>query len=133
MRMRRARGQRELLLKKDKGDSCERAARFFAALSNPIRLRILDTLAAKSCLHKSGCCCVGEINTAIDLPQPYISKHLKVLKECGVLDYRREGNRILYSFKCGEVFEEIMRRLGGYGNCCGREQKITPLKGASNS
>ncbi len=133
MRMRRARGQGELLLKRDKGDSCERAARFFAAMSNPIRLRILDTLAAKSCLHKSGCCCVGEINTAIDLPQPYISKHLKVLKECGLLDYRREGNRILYSLKCGEIFEEIMQRLGRYGGCCGREQKITPLKGASNS
>ena|GEM_PF-1272128 len=119
-------------MKKDETDSCERAARFFAALSNPIRIMILDTLASR-CSHKNDCCCVGEINTAIDLPQPYISKHLKVLKDCGVLAYRREGNRILYSIRCGEVLEEMMQRLGRYRGCCGREQRLTPSRAASDS
>ena len=39
---------------------------------------------------------VGDIVTALELPQPSVSKHLKVLREVGLVHVRREGRQIYY-------------------------------------
>jgi len=39
---------------------------------------------------------VGEIVEALDLPQPSVSKHLKVLRDVGLVRPRREGRQVLY-------------------------------------
>ena len=39
---------------------------------------------------------VGEIVAALGLEQPSVSKHLKVLRDVGLVDVRREGRRIFY-------------------------------------
>jgi len=95
---------------------------FFAILSNPTRLLILDALVS-NCIKsnsKEGCC-VYEINNKIDLPQPYISKHLKVLRQAGFLTFKREGNKIYYSFsvKGLKSFKQILHFLSKFEiNCC---------------
>ena len=97
-------------------------ASFFTVLSNPTRLRILDELI-NNCTgsnSKNGCC-VCEINHKIDLPQPYISKHLKVLRDAGFLNFKKEGNKIYYTFsKDGlNVFKHISRFLNKlHIKCC---------------
>jgi DNA-binding transcriptional ArsR family regulator len=65
-------------------------AKVFRALSDPRRLAILEFL-------RDGEKCVCEIVPHLALIQPVVSRHLKILKDCGLLHCRREGNRRLYS------------------------------------
>ena len=39
---------------------------------------------------------VGEIVEALGLEQPSVSKHLKVLRDVGLVDVRRDGRRMFY-------------------------------------
>jgi len=39
---------------------------------------------------------VGEIVDALSLPHPSVSKHLKVLRDVGLVDGRRDGRQVLY-------------------------------------
>lgn len=39
---------------------------------------------------------VGDIVTALDLQQPSVSKHLKVLRNVGLVHVRREGRQVFY-------------------------------------
>jgi DNA-binding transcriptional ArsR family regulator len=91
-------------------------ADLFKALANPVRLKILDILISKcNCSIKGPGCCVGEINSEIELPQPYISKHLKILNDCGILSYRRDANKIYYSFADSTILRELAQYVG---KCC---------------
>ena len=65
-------------------------ARIFNALSDVVRLDIIEFL-------REGEKCVCEIVSHIGLIQPVISRHLKILKECGLVRDRKAGNRRLYS------------------------------------
>jgi ArsR family transcriptional regulator, arsenate/arsenite/antimonite-responsive transcriptional repressor len=47
------------------------------------------------------CCCrqlsVGEIVEELDVAQPTVSHHLKILKEAGLVRVKRNGKQILYT------------------------------------
>jgi ArsR family transcriptional regulator, arsenate/arsenite/antimonite-responsive transcriptional repressor len=58
---------------------------FFEVLSDPIRRRILSLLL----VHDERCVC--DLNAALDVPQPKVSRHLGVLREAGLVLARREG------------------------------------------
>ncbi len=75
-------------------------AKIFNALSDPVRLEIIDFL-------RGGEKCVCEIVPHVNLIQPVVSRHLKILKDCGLLKYRKEGNRRLYSITDQRIFEII--------------------------
>ena len=61
------------------------------AVADPTRLRLLVLL------HTSRReLCVCELTTSLDLDQPKISRHLKALRERGVLSTRRDGQWIHY-------------------------------------
>src|SRR5262249_60355239 len=61
----------------------------FSASGEARRREILDTLIA-------GEKAVGTIVTDLSLPQPQVSKHLRVLSEVGLVRSRAEGRRRLY-------------------------------------
>jgi hypothetical protein len=63
--------------------------RFFKALANENRLKLLGTLGSKECG-------VEELATILNLKAPTISHHLAVLKDLGVVSMRVEGNDHLY-------------------------------------
>jgi len=95
-------------------------ADLFSILANPTRLKIIKYLIDECCKRKEGCCCVSEIYTELDLPQPLISKHLKILKNNDVLDYTRQGNRILYRFaekNSLSVILDFLRRFEAKQKC----------------
>ncbi len=87
-------------MKQLKKDLTRAKARLFKALSDPIRLEICEFLRNEEK-------CVCEIVPHIGLVQPLISRHLKILKECGIVDDHREGNRKLYSIIDSRIFEVI--------------------------
>ena len=61
----------------------------FNAVAEPRRRQILDFLALE---EKS----VGDIVAKLGLEQPSVSKHLRVLRETGLVRERRDGRRVLY-------------------------------------
>jgi len=73
-------------------------AKIFKALADPVRLEILEFL-------RGGEKCVCEITPHVGIVQPLVSRHLKILRECGLLKERREGNRRLYSVTDPRIFE----------------------------
>ena len=75
-------------------------ARIFNALSDTVRIDILDFL-------RDGEKCVCEITPHVKLIQPVVSRHLKILKECGIIADRKEGNRRLYSITDQQIFKII--------------------------
>ena len=75
-------------------------AKIFRALSDPARLNILDFL-------RDGEKCVCEIIPHVKLIQPVVSRHLKILKESGILRDRKDGNRRLYSVTDQSIFKVV--------------------------
>src|ERR687885_2096395 len=61
----------------------------FNAIAEPRRRQILDVLA-------DGERPVNDLVRALGLAQPQVSKHLRVLREVGVVDVRDEGRQRLY-------------------------------------
>lgn len=100
----------------------EALANLFSMLSNPIRLQILDYLLNECCKRQEGSCSVTDIYTELCLPQPLISKHLKILSDAGLLCFTRQGNKILYTFAANDsirMVEDYILRFTGIGiDCC---------------
>ena len=46
---------------------------------------------------------VTDIVEAFELPQPSVSKHLKVLRDVGLVDVRREGRQVFYRTNPGAI------------------------------
>jgi DNA-binding transcriptional ArsR family regulator len=59
------------------------------ALAQPTRRQILDLL-------REGERPVGELVERLDMSQPAVSKHLRVLREVGLVDVRGDAQRRLY-------------------------------------
>ena len=61
----------------------------FNAVAEPRRREILSYLAPRERP-------VGDIVVSLGLEQPSVSKHLRVLRDVGLVHMRRDGRRILY-------------------------------------
>ncbi len=69
--------------------SCEAASDLLQALAHPVRLRIV-------CGLLDGSCGVGSIVDCLALPQAFVSRHLAILREAGVISAVTEGRRRVY-------------------------------------
>lgn len=62
----------------------------FQAIADPVRRDIIALLADKALT-------VNEVAENFDISRPAISKHLKILQECGIISYSQQGReRICY-------------------------------------
>jgi len=77
-------------------------AKIFNALSDPIRLEIIEFL-------RDGEKCVCEITPHLKLAQPVVSRHLKILKNAGLVKRRKQGTWHMYSITNPEVYDVIDR------------------------
>lgn len=67
----------------------EGAGEILRALAAPVRIAIVLKLqSAPRCVH--------ELVDILDLPQPLVSQHLRVLKAAGVVSGERNGREVLY-------------------------------------
>ncbi|HLO25873.1 MAG TPA: metalloregulator ArsR/SmtB family transcription factor [Geobacteraceae bacterium] len=80
--------------------SIEEKALLLRTLGHPVRLRIAVGLAGR-------CACVREIWECLEMPQAVVSQHLKVMKENGILEARREGARVCYSLKSRDMADLV--------------------------
>lgn len=68
----------------------EAIAERLKALAHPVRLAIVRALAERSC------CCCSDVCRRLPLAQSTVSQHLKVLKDAGLVSFRRDGVRSAY-------------------------------------
>jgi ArsR family transcriptional regulator, arsenate/arsenite/antimonite-responsive transcriptional repressor len=100
--------------------SLKKAAELFHALSDETRLALLERL-------RDGEQCVCELTDAMKAGQSRLSFHLKVLKDAGLVEDRREGRWMYYSLNAQgiEELEELVgslkkaaRSAASAGRCC---------------
>ena len=77
----------------------------FAALGEPSRFRIVELL-------RSGARSVNEIGARLDLNQPQVSKHLRVLKQAGLVAVEPRAQQRVY-----ELRAKPMRQLHAWLDC----------------
>jgi ArsR family transcriptional regulator len=77
------------------------------ALSDPVRLRLLSVVAS----HEGGEACVCDLSAGIELTQPTISHHLKVLRTAGLLDSERRASWVYYRVN-QTVLQQLSQLLG---------------------
>lgn len=71
----------------------------FTVLADPTRRRIVELLGA-------GERSVSEISSEVDIHQPGVSRHLRLLHEAGFVEVRAEAQKRLYSLR-SEPFVEL--------------------------
>lgn len=74
--------------------------KLFKALGEGTRMRIVRLLAEEEF-------CICELEQIMQISQPRISQHMKILKDAGLVTERREGQRRVCSFN-RQFFEEQM-------------------------
>lgn len=70
----------------------------YEALADPTRRRILDLLRERP--HT-----VGELVEALEQSQPLVSKHLRVLREVGLVHVRQDAQRRWYELRAEPLAE----------------------------
>lgn len=70
----------------------------FSVLAEPNRRRILDLLRERERT-------VNELVEHLDLSQPAVSKHLKVLREAGLVEVRQDAQRRWYRLQAKPLIE----------------------------
>lgn len=75
------------------GDAAVDLARRFAALGDPVRLRLLSLLASSP----DSAVCACDLVEPVGKSQPTVSHHLKVLREAGLVTSEKRGVNIWYA------------------------------------
>ncbi|HWF71906.1 MAG TPA: metalloregulator ArsR/SmtB family transcription factor [Solirubrobacteraceae bacterium] len=68
----------------------------FEVLAEPHRRRILELLGPSECS-------VSDLVERLELSQPAVSKHLRILREAGLVEVRIDAQRRLYSVRAGPL------------------------------
>jgi DNA-binding transcriptional ArsR family regulator len=85
----------------------------YAAVAEPHRRQILDLL-------RGGECSVNDLVARLKLSQPGVSKHLRVLRDAGLVEVRPDGRRRWYGLRA-EPLAEVDEWLEPYrANWAGR-------------
>lgn len=97
-------------------------AGLYRALNHPVRLAILDIL-------RDGEQCVCHIEAILALRQAYISQHLMVLREAGLVEDRRDGWNIFYRVRQPNIYR-VMDAMQGVSG--GKRQRIAHVHSAAD-
>lgn len=76
------------------------------ALADPSRRTVLEILRDHSAS-------AGELAEALPIARPGVSRHLRVLREAGLVDVRQDAQRRIYSIR-PEALIEVDEWLGDY-------------------
>lgn len=87
-------------------EAADTAAKAFKALADPARVRIVSIVAN----HVDQEACVCDLQDALELSQPTVSHHLKVLVEAGFLSRSKRGTWAYYALVPGAL-DDISKAL----------------------
>jgi DNA-binding transcriptional ArsR family regulator len=87
------------------------SADVFTVLADPTRRRLVEVLHGRECS-------VGDLVAEVDIHQPGVSRHLRILNDAGFVRVRADGQRRLYSLR-----SESMRQLDAWVAKYAHDQK----------
>lgn len=90
------------------------------ALSDPNRVKIVKMLQKKEM-------CVCEIQAALEIAQPTVSKHLKVLEDAGLVEYQKDGLWVNYRLADGRSSPYAANLLGNLKHWLEDDPEITGI------
>lgn len=79
----------------------KQAVKLFKALGDPTRLRIVKLL-------ERGELCVCQLTEALGMGQSRISRHLAILKDCGLIEDQRQGKWVHYRIHGGSAARHVV-------------------------
>lgn len=82
--------------------NAKRRAKFFKALGDESRQRMISLLAVKEL-------CVCEVISALEMTQPTTSHHLGILEEANIVETRKDGKWVFYSLTDKEKIKQILQ------------------------
>ena len=96
----------------EEGKEMARVSKGMQAISHPLRLKIIDAVGAQEKM-------VTHIMKEVGSSQSNISQHVEVLRKVGILQSRRERNRIY----CSVSDQQVLQILSSAKECfCGDNQ-----------
>lgn len=90
------------------------------ALSDPNRVKIVKMLQ-----HKTMCVC--EMRAALQVSQPTVSKHLKILEDAGLVFFQKEGLWVNYHLTDGADSPYVASILGNLRHWLEDDPKISEI------
>lgn len=94
--------------------------RVLKALSDPNRIKIVKMLQ-----HKTMCVC--EMQAALKISQPAVSKHLKLMEDAGLVDSQKEGLWVNYYLTDGRSSPYVANLLGNLRHWLEDDPEISAL------
>ena len=91
------------------------------ALSDPNRVKIVKMLQ-----HKTMCVC--EMREALQIAQPSVSKHLKILEDAGLVLRKKDGQWVDYYLSDGSESPYVASLLGNLKHWLENEEDIEKLR-----
>lgn len=85
----------------------------FKALCDPVRISIVANLAARE--DESS---VSDIAECCGIDFSGVSRHLKILRDAGVLSATREGRHVYYALDCAELATSLRGMADALDACC---------------
>ena len=90
------------------------------ALSDPNRIKIIKLLQQKMM-------CVCELQGALRIAQPTVSKHLKILEDAGLVDFQKDGLWVNYFLADGRESPYAASMLGNLKHWLEEDPEIAEL------
>jgi ArsR family transcriptional regulator len=90
------------------------------ALSDSNRVKIIKLLEQKKM-------CVCELQGTLGIAQPTVSKHLKILEEAGLVDYKKDGLWVNYFLANGKSSPYAASLLGNLQHWLNEDPEIAEL------
>ena len=75
-----------------------RIAETFAALGDSTRVRIVGLLAANEM-------CVGDLCYLLEMTQPAVSHHLRIMRNLKIVSSRKEGRHVFYTLADQHIYD----------------------------
>lgn len=100
----------------------ETAIRGIQGIAHSVRLMILYALMKEELS-------VGELSEFVGVSQSVTSQHLSKMRDCGILDSRKESNKVFYYIKEPKLKELVKNIIKTYGET----EKPTPIKRKSKT
>lgn len=85
-----------------KDDQIDAVAKILKSMSHPIRLKIL-------CLLQDGEMSVGDLRNEVETTNANVSQHLNILRNQGIIDFRKDANFIYNRITDQRIMELIMK------------------------
>jgi DNA-binding transcriptional ArsR family regulator len=89
-------------------ETLDAAGDLLRALAAPVRIAIVLQL-------RESACCVHELVDALELPQPLVSQHLRILKAAGVVVGERTGREVHYRLVDDHLTEIVVAAVAHAG------------------